>query len=157
MFKTALAGLVGLYTLNYDSTVFGLLTPTGLPKEITADGLEITFATNHIGPFLLTDLLLGQKTCRSLKSIWKWQIINICPSHYHADLLKKSAPARIVNVSSVNHWRGKVDFSHFKGENLTYVMDTVYNHTKLHNIIWTNELARRLKGTGKCQIVSRYI
>lgn len=95
---------------------------SGLPKEITADGLEITFATNHIGPFLLTNLLL--------------------------DLLKKSAPARIVNVSSVNHWRGKIDFSHFKGENLTYVMDTVYNHTKLHNIIWTNELACRLKGTG---------
>ncbi|KAI7795637.1 retinol dehydrogenase 11 [Triplophysa rosa] len=95
---------------------------SGLPKGITADGLEITFATNHIGPFLLTSLLL--------------------------DLLTKSAPARIVNVSSLNHWRGKVDFSHFKGENLTYVMDSVYNHTKLHNIIWTNELARRLQGTG---------
>ncbi|XP_056586895.1 retinol dehydrogenase 12 [Triplophysa dalaica] len=95
---------------------------SGLPKGITADGLETTFATNHIGPFLLTSLLL--------------------------DLLKKSAPARIVNVSSLNHRRGKVDFSHFKGENLTYVMDSVYNHTKLHNIIWTNELARRLQGTG---------
>lgn len=70
------------------------------------------------------------------------------PFYYHADLLKKSAPARIVNVSSLNHRRGKVDFSHFKGENLTYVMDSVYNHTKLHNIIWTNELARRLQGTG---------
>ncbi|KAG9266266.1 retinol dehydrogenase 11 [Astyanax mexicanus] len=94
---------------------------SGLPKGMTADGLDITFATNHVGPFLLTNLLL--------------------------DLLKKSAPARIVNVSSANHWRGKVDFSHFRGENLVYTMDAVYNHTKLHNIIWTNELARRLKGT----------
>ncbi|XP_066502491.1 retinol dehydrogenase 12-like [Hoplias malabaricus] len=95
---------------------------SGLPKGITSDGLEVSFATNHVGPFLLTNLLL--------------------------DLLKKSAPARIVNVSSANHWRGKVDFSHFHGENLTYTMDSVYNHTKLHNVIWTNELARRLHGTG---------
>uniref|UniRef100_A0A4W5NVQ0 Zgc:64106 n=1 Tax=Hucho hucho TaxID=62062 RepID=A0A4W5NVQ0_9TELE len=95
---------------------------TGLPGDITSDGLEVSFATNHVGPFLLTNLLL--------------------------DLLKRSAPARIVNVSSVNHWRGVVDFSHFKGENLAYTMDSVYNHTKLHNIICTNELARRLQGTG---------
>ncbi|KAK1788424.1 hypothetical protein P4O66_016859, partial [Electrophorus voltai] len=96
-----------------------------IPRGITEDRLEVSFATNHIGPFLLTSLLL--------------------------DLLKKSAPARIVNVSSVNHFRGKVDFSHFRGENLTYLLDTVYNHTKLHNVIWTNELARRLKGTGREQ------
>ncbi|GAA6099847.1 retinol dehydrogenase 12 [Tachysurus ichikawai] len=95
---------------------------SGLPKGITADGLELSFATNHIGPFLLTNLLL--------------------------DLLKKSAPARIVNVSSANHKKGKVDFLHFHGENLSYAMDTTYNHTKLHNVIWTNELARRLRGTG---------
>ncbi|CAB1315417.1 unnamed protein product [Coregonus sp. 'balchen'] len=80
---------------------------SGLPGDITSDGLEVSFATNHVGPFLLTNLLL--------------------------DLLKRSAPARIVNVSSVNHWRGVVDFSHFKGENLAYTMDSVYNHTKLHN------------------------
>ncbi|XP_072518142.1 retinol dehydrogenase 12 [Salminus brasiliensis] len=94
---------------------------SGLPRGITSEGLDMTFATNHIGPFLLTYLLL--------------------------DLLKKSAPARIVNVSSTNHWKGKVDFSHFRGDNLDYGMDSTYNHTKLHNILWTNELARRLKGT----------
>ncbi|KAM9361565.1 retinol dehydrogenase 12 [Symphorus nematophorus] len=95
---------------------------SGLPRQITKDGLDATFATNHLGPFLLTNLLL--------------------------DLLKRSAPSRIVTVSSVNHKRGKVEFSHFHGENLSYYMDTVYNHTKLHNIICTNELARRLQGTG---------
>ncbi|XP_021424343.1 retinol dehydrogenase 12-like isoform X1 [Oncorhynchus mykiss] len=95
---------------------------SGLPRDITSDGLEVSFATNHVGPFLLTNLLL--------------------------DLLKQSAPARIVNVSSMNHWKGMVDFSHFKGKNLGYTMDSVYNHTKLHNVICTNELARRLQGTG---------
>ncbi|MGH0190746.1 UNVERIFIED_CONTAM: hypothetical protein FKN15_050236 [Acipenser sinensis] len=89
---------------------------------MTSEGLELSFATNHLGPFLLTNLLL--------------------------DLMKRSAPARIINVSSANHWRGVVDFSHFHGENLTYLLDSVYNHTKLHNILCTNELARRLQGTG---------
>lgn len=65
------------------------------------------------------------------------------------DLMKRSAPARIVTLSSVNHKKGEVDFSHFRGENLNYFMDIVYNHTKLHNIICTNELARRLEGTGR--------
>lgn len=95
---------------------------SGLPKQITADGLEITFATNHVGPFLLTSLLL--------------------------DLLKNSAPARIVNVASAIHWRGEVDFAHFHGEKLNHGVNHVYNNTKLHNVIWTNELARRLQGTG---------
>ncbi|XP_035517862.1 retinol dehydrogenase 11 [Morone saxatilis] len=95
---------------------------SGLPRQITKDGLEVSFATNHLGPFLLTNLLL--------------------------DLMKRSTPSRIVTVSSVNHRLGQVDFSHFHGENLTYFMDKVYNHTKLHNIICTNELARRLQGTG---------
>ncbi|CAL8336349.1 unnamed protein product [Merluccius merluccius] len=95
---------------------------SGLPPAITKDGLELSFATNHLGPFLLTNLLL--------------------------DLLKSSAPARIVNVCSANHIKGEVDFSHFKGENLTYKMDNVYNNTKLHQIICTNELARKLQGSG---------
>lgn len=95
---------------------------SGLPKQITKDGLEFSFATNHLGPFLLTNLLL--------------------------DLIKRSAPARIVTISSVNHKKGQVDFSHFRGENLLGHMDQIYNHTKLHNVICTNELARRLKETG---------
>ncbi|XP_028828926.1 retinol dehydrogenase 12-like [Denticeps clupeoides] len=94
---------------------------SGLARSITEDGLELSFATNHVGPFLLTNLLL--------------------------DLLKRSAPARIVNVSSANHWYGEVNFSHFHGNNLNYRMGKVYSNTKLHNILCTNELALRLKGT----------
>ncbi|KAM9409866.1 retinol dehydrogenase 12-like isoform 2-T2 [Pholidichthys leucotaenia] len=99
---------------------------SGMPKQITKDGFEISFATNHLGPFLLTNLLL--------------------------DLMKRSSPARIVTVSSVTHNRGVVDFAHFKGENLHHHMDQVYTHTKLHNIICTNELARRLKETGRSML-----
>nr|XP_061814534.1 retinol dehydrogenase 13-like [Nerophis lumbriciformis] len=95
---------------------------SGLPRQITKDGFDVSFATNHLGPFLLTNQLL--------------------------DLMKASAPARIVTISSVNHKKGEVDFSHFRGENVTYNLDRVYNNTKLHNIICTNEFARRLQGTG---------
>ncbi|MBN3318287.1 RDH12 dehydrogenase, partial [Atractosteus spatula] len=96
---------------------------SGLPRGITEDGLEVSFATNHLNHWF------ENRT-------------------QEVDLMKSSAPARIVNVSSANHWRGKVDFSHYRGENLTYHMDSVYNHTKLHNILCTNELAHRLQGTG---------
>ncbi|XP_061640866.1 retinol dehydrogenase 12 [Phyllopteryx taeniolatus] len=95
---------------------------SGLPRQITKDGFDVSFATNHLGPFLLTNQLL--------------------------DLMKCSAPARIVTICSVNHKKGEVDFSHFHGENVTYKLDRVYNNTKLHNIICTNELARRLQGSG---------
>ncbi|KAM4587199.1 retinol dehydrogenase 11 isoform 2-T2 [Odontesthes bonariensis] len=94
---------------------------SGLPKQMTKDGFEASFATNHLGPFLLTNLLL--------------------------DLMKRSASARIVTLSSINHTKGQVNFSHFHGENLIHHMDQIYNHTKLHNIICTNELARRLRDT----------
>ncbi|XP_061155227.1 retinol dehydrogenase 12-like isoform X2 [Syngnathus typhle] len=93
----------------------------GLPRQITKDELDVSFATNHLGPFLLTNQLV--------------------------DLMKRSAPARIVTVSSVYHKKGEVDFSHFHGENGTYELDRVYGHTKLHNIICTNEFARRLQGS----------
>lgn len=119
----------------------------GLPKHITKDGFDLTFATNHLGPFLLTNLLLGKKEI--LINVLDVMVTLIFYSFLtRTDLLKRSAPSRIVTVSSVNHKRGQIDFAHFHGENLTYVLDKVYNHTKLHNIICTNELARRLHGTG---------
>jgi NAD(P)-dependent dehydrogenase (short-subunit alcohol dehydrogenase family) len=93
-----------------------------LPKRtLTEDGLETTFAVNHLAYFLLTNLLL--------------------------DLLKQSAPSRIINVSSAAHHYGKVEFDNFQGER-EYKGFPAYSNSKLENILFTRELARRLAGTG---------
>ncbi|XP_059701502.1 retinol dehydrogenase 13-like isoform X1 [Haemorhous mexicanus] len=95
---------------------------TGLPFTITSEGLEQTFATNYLGPFLLTNLLL--------------------------DLLKTSAPARVVNVSSFRHSVGTADSGYLTGQRCPGGYDAAYNSTKLMNVLFTAELARRLQGTG---------
>jgi retinol dehydrogenase 14 len=87
----------------------------------TADGLETTFATNHLAPFLLTNLLL--------------------------DLLKKSAPSRVVTVSSEAERWGNIDFDDLQSKK-KYRGFPVYGMTKLANIMFTYELAERLEGTG---------
>ncbi|XP_053921715.1 serine/arginine repetitive matrix protein 2-like [Cuculus canorus] len=95
---------------------------TGLPFAVTPEGLERTFATNYVGTFLLTRLLL--------------------------DLLKASAPARIVNVSSFRHRAGTADCRFLTGQARPGSFDAAYNSTKLMNVLFTAELARRLRGTG---------
>jgi NAD(P)-dependent dehydrogenase (short-subunit alcohol dehydrogenase family) len=90
-------------------------------RELTADGLEQTFATNHLAYFLLTNLLL--------------------------DLLKASAPARIVCVASEAERWGKINFDDLQSK-LTYSGFKAYSQSKLANILFTYELARRLKGAG---------
>jgi len=86
-------------------------------RQESIDGIEMTFALNHLGYFLLTNLLL--------------------------DLLEKSAPARIINVSSSLHKFGKLDFQDIPFEN-GYSRSKAYQRTKLANIAFTYELARRL-------------
>src|SRR5450755_4823477 len=90
-------------------------------RHVTADGLEHTFAVNHLAPFLLTDLVL--------------------------DRLKASAPARIVTVSSGAHAMGKINFDDLQGER-RYSGQQAYNQSKLANVMFTYELARRLARTG---------
>lgn len=90
-------------------------------RHMTADGLEHTFAVNHLAPFLLTNLLL--------------------------DRLKASAPARIVTVSSGAQAMGKLDFEDLQGER-EYSGQRAYNQSKLANVVFTYELARRLDGSG---------
>jgi NAD(P)-dependent dehydrogenase (short-subunit alcohol dehydrogenase family) len=90
-------------------------------RELTEDGIERTFAVNHLGYFLLTNLLL--------------------------DLLKKSAPARVVNVASINHWMGTMDLDD-PGFEKGYSIMKAYNRSKLGNVLFTRELARRLQGSG---------
>jgi retinol dehydrogenase-14 len=90
-------------------------------RHVTADGLEHTFALNHLGPFLLTHLLL--------------------------DRLKASAPARVVTVSSGAHATGRIDFDDLQGA-AAYSGQRAYNASKLANVMFTYELARRTEGTG---------
>src|ERR1700691_1425008 len=90
-------------------------------RETTADGLERTFALNHMAYFLLTVLLL--------------------------DRLRKNAPARIVNVASEAHRNATLDFNDLQTAQ-GYSGWLAYRRSKLANILFTGELARRLAGTG---------
>ena len=87
-------------------------------RHVTADGLEHTFALNHLAPFLLSNLLL--------------------------DRLRQSAPARVVTVSSNAHATGRIDFDDLQGER-SYSGSKAYNQSKLANVLFTYELARRLQ------------
>src|SRR5688572_28861507 len=90
-------------------------------REVTEDGVERTLATNYVGGFLLTDLLLP--------------------------LLKKGAPSRIVTVAS-RYGRTKVDFDDLQVESRKFSYMTAVPQSKLAQVLWTQELAGRLQGTG---------
>lgn len=91
------------------------------PEMRTEDGFEMQLGVNHLGHFLLTNLLI--------------------------DLLKKSSPSRIVSVSSLGHTYGKINFDDLNSEK-SYSSWGAYCQSKLANILFTRELARRLEGTG---------
>jgi NAD(P)-dependent dehydrogenase (short-subunit alcohol dehydrogenase family) len=90
-------------------------------RRVTAEGVEATFATNHVAYFLLTELLL--------------------------ETLKKSGPARVVSVASEAHRTGHLDFDDLHYERRSYAPMAAYGASKLANIVWSAELARRLEGT----------
>lgn len=90
-------------------------------RQLTEDGIEQTFAVNHLGYFLLTNLLL--------------------------DLVVAGAPARVVNVSSIGHRQGTLDFDDI-GFERGYGIMKAYSRSKLANVLFTTELARRLDGKG---------
>src|SRR5437867_6768352 len=93
-----------------------------LPKRVpTVDGLEATFATNHLGHFLLTNLLL--------------------------EVLKASAPSRIINITSSAHRGTEMEFEDLQGEK-KYSGYHAYSQSKLANVLFTYQLAKRLDGTG---------
>lgn len=91
-------------------------------RQTTQDGFEAVFGVNHLGTFLLTHELL--------------------------DLVRKSAPSRIVVVSSGLHYRGKMDWDDLQFDRRSYGGTTAYNQSKLANVLFTKALARRLEGTG---------
>ena len=89
-------------------------------RTLTTDGIETNFAVNYLAPFLLTNLLL--------------------------DVLKKSAPARIINVTSGYYKRATINFDDLQSEK-DYSAFGTYAKSKLALVLFTRELSRRLKGT----------
>jgi retinol dehydrogenase-12 len=90
-------------------------------RQVTEDGLELTFATNHMSYFVLTQGL--------------------------RESLAAAGAARVINTSSHAHYRGKIDFDDLQSER-SYKAFPVYSFSKLCNILFTRVLARRLEGTG---------
>jgi retinol dehydrogenase-14 len=91
-------------------------------RQVSADGFELTFAVNHLGPFLLTNLLLL--------------------------LLRAGAPSRIVNVTSWFERFGRIHFADLNFERRRYNALSAYYQSKLANVVFTYELAARLAGSG---------
>jgi NAD(P)-dependent dehydrogenase (short-subunit alcohol dehydrogenase family) len=91
-----------------------------MKRQESVDGIEMTFALNHLGPFLLTNLLL--------------------------DLLRASGAARIITVSSTAHQMARMNFADLEGKQ-RYRGFRAYSQSKLANILFTNELAKRLRGS----------
>jgi len=89
------------------------------PKMATKQGIELQLGVNHMGHFLLTDLLL--------------------------DTLKASAPSRIVVVASLAHTRGQINFEDLNSDK-SYDKVAAYSQSKLSNVLFTKELSKRLAG-----------
>lgn len=116
--------MLGFSLLEKYPDVHALINNAGVWKtecEVNSDGLEMTFMVNHMAPFILSNIMLQQ--------------------------LKKNAPARIVNVNAGLYVKGKVDL-----EKTPYGKDFskfgTYANTKLCNVLFTSELARRIEGSG---------
>ncbi len=104
--------------------IHGLINNAGLAgsRGTTKDGFELTFGTNHLGHYLLTRLLL--------------------------DRIKQSGPARIVNVASASHYQAKgINWDALRAKTKSRTGLPEYAVSKLSNVLFTKELARRLEGT----------
>lgn len=103
----------------------GIMFP---PYGKTKDGFELQFGTNHLGHFALAAHLLP--------------------------LLQATAGSRLVVVSSLAHWRGKLDFSDLNWERRKYNPQQAYCDSKLANLLFVDEMVRRTKATGKAIVVT---
>ncbi|GAA6235417.1 retinol dehydrogenase 11-like isoform X2 [Lates japonicus] len=109
---------------NTEKALHYLINNAGVaicPYAVTVDGYEMQFGVNHLGHFFLTFLLL--------------------------DLLKHSAPSRVINVSSVAHAMGKIQFDDLSGKK-DYHPVRAYAQSKLANVLFTRELAKRTEVLG---------
>lgn len=121
--QTAIRRFAAEFASRYSSLDVLINNAAVLPqtRQLTEDGIELQWAVNHLAPFLLTHLL--------------------------RDCLLATESARILNVSSGMHRRGKIDFDNLQGER-NYHPRTIYAQTKLANVLFTVELAERWKETG---------
>jgi NAD(P)-dependent dehydrogenase (short-subunit alcohol dehydrogenase family) len=122
--KASIRGFAARFAASHDRLDV-LVNNAGLwptTRGTTKDGLETTFGVNHVGTWLLTQELLP--------------------------LLRRSAPARIVVLSSALHYRGKLDWDDLQFERRKYNPTAAYNQSKLANVLFTKALARRLAGSG---------
>lgn len=111
--------------LARDQAIDVLINNAGLAgsRGLTKDGFELTFGTNHLGPYLFTRLLL--------------------------DRIKRSGAARIVNVASASHYQAKtIEWDAVRQPTKSVTGMKEYEMSKLANVLFSNELARRLAGTG---------
>ena len=120
--QASIRQLIAHYKTEYPSLHVLINNAATIPQKriVSEDGLETQFAVNHLAYFLLTNSLL--------------------------DLLKASAPSRIVNVSSQAHRGVSIDFDDLQSEH-SYSARRAYARTKLANVLFTYELTRRLSGT----------
>jgi NAD(P)-dependent dehydrogenase (short-subunit alcohol dehydrogenase family) len=121
--QASIRGLAAAFRARHDRLHVLVNNAGGVSKRrsLSADGIEMTFAVNHLGYFLLTNLLL--------------------------DMLERSAPARVVTVASVGHRNGTLDFDDL-GFERGYSIMRAYSRSKLANVLFAAELARRLEGKG---------
>jgi NAD(P)-dependent dehydrogenase (short-subunit alcohol dehydrogenase family) len=115
--------LASKYKENHDKLHI-LVNNAGLilgKRTLTVDGFETTYVVDYLSHFLLTSLLL--------------------------DTLKASAPSRVVNITSDAHYNGRIDFEDLQGEKKYGAMKS-YCQAKLAQVLFTYELAERLKGSG---------
>jgi retinol dehydrogenase 14 len=122
--QASIRALAEAYRAKYDrlDVLVNNAGTVNTTRTVTTDGIESTFAVNHLGYFLLTNLLL--------------------------DLLVKSAPARIVVVASSGHYRGDLNFDDLGFEKGGYGIMKAYQRSKLANVMMTRSLAKRLEGKG---------
>ena len=122
--QASIRSLASAYRARYDrlDVLINNAGTVNATRSVTQEGIESTFAVNHLGYFLLTNLLL--------------------------DLLIKSAPARIVVVSSVGHYRATMDLDDLGFDKGGYGIMEAYGRSKLGNVMMTRSMAKKLEGKG---------
>lgn len=149
------------YLLTEEKRLDILINNAGLmwtPYSRTEDGFELQFGVNHLG---ICSYVKRQDKMQcysmNLLSIKSGRLYFVCTGHFlltHllADMLIKSSPSRIINVSSKAHEFGTINFDDLTPSEESYQGGLAYCQSKLANVLFTRELAKRLKGNSMQRI-----